>query len=267
MTKPRFQSATPDAVIPSSAFADDDGSAPPGLVAALAGHADGLESGEQVMVALARSRLLVPIVAVLEEAGTSAAGERTDKESSMATVLVERADGSRAVLAFTSTATMAAWRVDARPAPVTGIEAAAVAVADGATALLVDVAGPTPFAVTGGDLATLAQARVVARVPAGQEGLRAAVVAALSPRPGILDAHLGVGRDVELVLTVDVGLSQRDYRLLLERVTADLTGSRELTLACPGGLQLRVVGPSDTPTDTPSLFHPLRASLDQDGHP
>ena len=62
------------------------------------------------------------------------------------------------MLAFTSSDAMAKWRTDARPAPVSGIGAAQTALAEGAVTLLVDISGPTPFAVTAGDLRALAGA-------------------------------------------------------------------------------------------------------------
>lgn len=57
-------------------------------------------------------------------------------------------DGRLALLAFTGTGPLAQWRADAR-----------AALAEGAVALLVDVAGPVQLAVEGPDLAALADLR------------------------------------------------------------------------------------------------------------
>ena len=82
----------------------------------------------------------------------------------MAAVLLRRADGRRALLAFTSTAALTAWDPDARPVPVPARVAARSAVQEGAAALLVDVAGPVRLVVQGDDLAGLAAGWTLGRL-------------------------------------------------------------------------------------------------------
>ncbi len=160
MTAPQHsdESPTPGLQIPASPFAHDDGSAPSELTAALAELAAGSGQGRVVMTALARSRLLVPIVAVADSTQTNSSGLDVDKDSHLATVLVQGPNGEKAMLAFSSSEAMAKWRADARPAPVRGIDAARTALAEGAATLLVDISGPAPFAVTAGELRALAGA-------------------------------------------------------------------------------------------------------------
>ena len=55
------------------------------------------------MAALAGSRVLVPVVAVLGEVEHDAAGLTRDKDSDMAAVLLRGADGRLALLAFSGT--------------------------------------------------------------------------------------------------------------------------------------------------------------------
>ena len=153
--------------IPDPGFAGDDGSAHPDLAAALAAYAGDPARHLEVFLALQRSRLLVPVVAVLGEVEVDEAGLAHDKTSDMATALLTGLDGRQALLAFTSLDTLAAWRPDARPVPVAAPLAARSAVQEGAAALVVDVAGPTTYVVEGRLLEGLARGWALALGPDG----------------------------------------------------------------------------------------------------
>ena len=161
--------------IPDPGFAGDDGAPDPELVAALAAYAEDPAEHLAVFVALQRSRVLVPVVAVLGEVEVDASGLAPDtprdlpvsSDVEMATALLTGRDGRQALLAFTGLATLAAWRADARPVPVAAPVAALSAVQEGAAALLVDVAGPTPYAVEGALLEGLARGWTLTRTPEG----------------------------------------------------------------------------------------------------
>lgn len=142
--------------IPDPGFPDDRGEADPALAEALAAHQAGTASSGQVLAALQDARLLVPVVAVLGEVELDEHGLAHDKTSDMAAVLVQNAAGRTGLLAFTSLATLQRWNPEARPVPVPAATAATAAVQDGAAALLVDLAGPASYAVTGDDLTRLA---------------------------------------------------------------------------------------------------------------
>ncbi len=133
-----------------TAFAGDDGRTDPRLADALArGDAsavsDLLESGV---------RLLVPIVAVLDEVDEATGA---DKSSHMASVSLVQSDGRRGLLAFTSTQSLAQWDPQARPVPAWSHDVAAAAVQEGADGVLVDIAGPVRFAIDGELLDSLAE--------------------------------------------------------------------------------------------------------------
>jgi hypothetical protein len=145
-------------------FPDDDGAADPDLRHRLAEIGAGHGARAAALDALSGARLLVPVVAVLGEVAYDEQGLAHDKSSDMAAVLLTGRDGRQALLAFTGLDSMAAWRADARPVPVTARVAAASAVQEGADALLVDVAGPAPYAVEGDDLQAVARGWVLARV-------------------------------------------------------------------------------------------------------
>jgi hypothetical protein len=153
--------------IPDPGFAGDDGSADAGLRAALAAYATDQARQVDVLLALPSARLLVPVVAVLGEAEVDEAGLAHDKTSDMATALLTGRDGRQALLAFTGLDTLAAWRSDARPVPVTTALAARSALQEGAAALVIDVAGPTTYAVEGEVLDALARGWTLARTERG----------------------------------------------------------------------------------------------------
>lgn len=145
-------------------FPGDTGGADPGLAAALAAYATRTGSDAQVLAALAGTRLLVPVVAVLGEVEYDDRGLAHDKTSDMATVLLTGADGRQALLAFTSMDTLRQWRPDARPVPVLARDAARAAIQDGASALVIDLAGPVRFVVEGDDLEGIAREWRLAQV-------------------------------------------------------------------------------------------------------
>jgi hypothetical protein len=153
--------------IPDPGFAGDDGRPDPALRAALAVYAADPGQHLEVFAALQGTRLLVPVVAVLGEVEVDDAGLTHDKTSDMATALLMGRDGRRALLAFSGLDTLAAWRGDARPVPVTAVVAARSAVQEGAEALVLDVAGPTTYAVEGELLEGLARGWTLARTDGG----------------------------------------------------------------------------------------------------
>jgi hypothetical protein len=127
-----------------SAYPDDVGTADPQLRAAIA-------QGELALPALAAARLLVAVVAVADVIEDGA-----DKESHMAVVSMVNAAGERGLLAFTGIDAMQRWQADARPVPVTGAQAAAAAIDDGASAMVIDVQGPVRMVIGGEALTELA---------------------------------------------------------------------------------------------------------------
>lgn len=142
-------------------FSGDDGSAPAVLADALEVYARDRAARSRVVDALARSRLLVPVVAVPDETESNATtpvdptGLGAGKSSHMATVSLVQADGRRGLLAFTCVASMSAWDPGARPVPARGVDVAAAALEEGAQGVLLDIAGPIRFALDGEDLQRL----------------------------------------------------------------------------------------------------------------
>lgn len=145
------------------AFPDDDGAVDPDVAAALADFSATGRLGE-VILALGRTRVIVAVVAVAE--GEPGDTVRT-KEADMAAVLLTGADGRTALLAFSGLATLQRWNPDARPVPVRLGVAAAAAVAEGAAAIVVDLAGPVRAVIETDDLGRLAAGEQLVRTSGG----------------------------------------------------------------------------------------------------
>ena len=135
---------------PNARFAGDDGAPDPITRDALARVGD-TTSYIRAIVALCTSRLLLPIVA----SGDETDQPDPDRHAEMAAVTLTD-DGVTYLLAFTGYDSLKAWQADARPVPCLLDELAATVEPSGATQLLIDVAGPTPFVLAGEALAHLA---------------------------------------------------------------------------------------------------------------
>jgi hypothetical protein len=144
-----------------SAFPGDEGLAEPATRRALAAAVTGGDSSDylRAVAALCQDRLLVPVVATATRLGKTVGGLTSDKEAEMSVVMLQAADGRRALLAFTGLDALQAWQGDARPVAVTLDKAAQTAQAEGVAALLVDFAGPHPLVLEGEVLASLAAGR------------------------------------------------------------------------------------------------------------
>ena len=155
-----------------SPFPGDDGLADPAARRALAAavREPGTTTYLRAVAALCTARVLVPVVATATRMGTTSGGQAGDKEADMAVVMLETADGRKALLAFTGLDALKAWRADARPVPVTLDLAAKTARAEAVETVLVDVAGPHPLAVEGEVLAALAVGHRLVELEPGEFG-------------------------------------------------------------------------------------------------
>lgn len=155
-----------------SPFPGDDGRADPAARQALAAavREPGTTTYLRAVATLCTTRVLVPVVATATRVATTDAGLAGDKEADMSVVMLQSADGRRALLGFTGLDALQAWRADARPVPVTLDLAAKTARAEGVDAVLVDVAGPHPLAIDGEVLDGLAVGHRLVEVEPGQFG-------------------------------------------------------------------------------------------------
>lgn len=128
-------------------FTNDDGS--PEQPIRSAGDAG------QLVEAMRAGRVIVAVVAVADQV-EEVDGLTKDKSSDMSVVSMFAADGRRALLAFTGLDALLAWNPNARPVPVSGVDAARAAIEDGCEAIVLDVAGPGMQVIPEVDLLTLA---------------------------------------------------------------------------------------------------------------
>jgi hypothetical protein len=152
----------PERRLAFTGFDNDDGSADPALAKALA-------EGDQgaLLAALTKARLLVPVVAMLGDVEYDENGLARDKTSDMAVALLQGQDGRNALLAFTSTESLARWSPEARPMPARSQLVATAAVQEGAAAIVIDVAGPAAGVIETDDVRRLAAGLQVIRLEDG----------------------------------------------------------------------------------------------------
>ena len=211
--------------MPVSRPAGDTGGADPAVTAALAAYAAGQGTEHAALTALAASRLLVPVVAVLVEAndahGEKAHSEKahggkgaTEKETEMALPTLIGNDGRKAVIAFTGTDTVKRWRADARPVPVPAARLWPAVAAEQADAVVIDVAGPVPLVVEGARLRALANG-APPPLPHEDPDIRAQVAAVIDDftvEPG--------GPDADVIITL------KNSDLAAARAAAEVIAAR-----------------------------------------
>ncbi|MFF6994062.1 SseB family protein [Streptomyces sp. NPDC008313] len=233
--------------IPDPGFSDDDGSADPRLSAALAAWAEDRTAVAPVLEALKGARLLVPVVAVLGEVEQDASGLRREKTSDMA-VPTLRAGGRTALPAFTSTESLARWDPEARPVAVPLHQALRAAAHEKADTVVLDLAGPVPYELTGPALLALAEGRATTD-PLTDPAVLDAVRGVVAAEPAVRRAHLGPGRaDGTLALVLDAdAIPAEAARAVAERLAADETLRARLVR----GLDLALLPAGTTPPGEP----------------
>lgn len=234
--------------IPDPAFSHDDGSADPALAEALAawhaapGDPRDPTAEARLLEALAGARLLVPVVAVLTEAETGEDGLRRDKSSDMAVPTLNAPGGNRALPAFTSTETLARWRADARPVAVPLGQALQALTHERANALVLDVAGPVTYELSGPALHAAAEGRTDPR-PLADPAVTGALRTVLAASPEVLGAHLTPGSDSSdgtLALVLAPGTEAAGAA---QRVAESLAGDETLRARLVRGLDLALLPP------------------------
>ncbi|MFD4711338.1 SseB family protein [Streptomyces sp. NPDC058430] len=233
--------------IPDPGFSDDDGSADPRLSAALAAWAEDRTAHGPVLAALKEARLLVPVVAVLGEVEEDENGLRREKTSDMAVPTLKAGD-RKALPAFTSTAALALWDPEARPVAVPLHQALQAAAHEQADTVVIDLAGPVAYELSGAALRAANEGRTTADPladPAVTEAIRAAVAA----EPGVRRAHLGPGSaDGILALVLDPSADPAETACAVAgRIAADETLRARLVR----GLDLALLPAGTTPPGEP----------------
>jgi hypothetical protein len=206
------------------------------VAAALYSYAQGGAGEHEVLMALAEARLLIAVVAVPAERAGAAGEIGEDEHSGMALPMLIGQDGRRGVLGFTSIENLRRWRPDARPVAVHARDACRAVLDENADALVIDVAGPVPFAIEGNRLYTFAEGRPVPR-PFEDPELLAAIEAAFATESDVTGVQIGPGTTTELSVRFSLATGA-DERTTVRRVADRLAG--ELRGRIVGGVEVGV---------------------------
>ncbi|MFD9210771.1 SseB family protein [Streptomyces sioyaensis] len=237
--------------IPDSGFADDDGSADPALTAALAAYERDRGAEPELLAALAGARVLVPVVAVLGEAETGPDGLRREKSSDMAVPTLQAPGGRRALPAFTSMETLQRWRADARPVAVPLQQALLAASHEQADTVVVDLAGPVTYQLTGPALRALAEGRTSAD-PLADPAVTGALRALLDAEPAVRLARLVPSGETDATLALGLA-PDADPATVAQRLARAVAADEVLRARLVKGLDLALLPPGAT-TDEEPLF-------------
>ncbi|WP_407554053.1 SseB family protein [Streptomyces sp. Pv4-95] len=235
--------------IPDPGFSDDDGSADPALAAALSAYATDRGAEAQLLSALAGARVLVPVVAVLGETETGPDGLRREKTSDMAVPTLQAPDGRRALPAFTSMESLQRWRPDARPVAVPLQQALLAASHEKADTVVLDLAGPVTYQLTGAALRALAEGRTSAD-PLTDPAVADALRALLAAEPGVLVAHLAPSEETDATLALGLA-PDADTGEVARRLARSLAEDEVLRDRLVRGLDLALLPPGAGAAEKP----------------
>ncbi|WP_167047739.1 SseB family protein [Salinibacterium sp. ZJ454] len=216
----------------SNTRSSDDGSAPQPLIDALARFHAGEATESAVVDALRESRLLIPLVAHLGEAGISDSGHTIDKSQELSIVTVAGPDGRNVLPVFSSVDAMQRWNEKARPVPADGIRVALAAASENTDIVVLDPLSDTEFVVRRPALWAIAQGKPWLpsyRDPQVVEAFTSSIVT----EPSVVEVRLAAGdpaarfagAEVLVSLTLIDGLSQGSLADVLERLQAEWAAS------------------------------------------
>ncbi|MBP8539405.1 SseB family protein, partial [Streptomyces sp. MK37H] len=150
-------------------------------------------------------------------------------------------DGRRALPAFTSLETLARWRPDARPVAVPLRQALEATAHEKADTLVLDLAGPVPYQLTGPALLALAEGRTSAD-PLADPAVTEAVRTVLAAEPEVLRAHLAPAADADGMLALAL-TPEAPARETAHRVAGALAADEVLRARLVRGLTLALLPP------------------------
>ena len=138
-------------------YSGDNGEADPNLIDTLSNFRSGQVGAAEVLSAIGRARLLIPLIANLGESEEGAHGLEVDKSADLSIVTVLTPDNQRALPVFSSVAAMNYWNPEARPVPNDGRKVALAAASEGNTRLVLDPMSESEFVVKRPGIAAIAQ--------------------------------------------------------------------------------------------------------------
>jgi len=136
---------------------DDDGTAPPKLVAILSRFHQGDATEADVVNVVRESRFLIPLLAEAGDTGTTDAGLTIDKTQELSIVTVTGPDGRTVLPVFSSVTAMSNWNPQARPVPAAGTRVALAAASENTDLVVIDPLSDSEFVVRRPALWSIAQ--------------------------------------------------------------------------------------------------------------
>ncbi|WP_285037078.1 SseB family protein [Plantibacter sp. ME-Dv--P-095] len=208
-----------------NASSGDDGSAPERLIESLRRFRAGEVGEAEVVDAFRDSRLLIPLVAHLGEAGSNEQGQLVDKSQELSIVTVTGPDGRTVLPVFSSVGAMSAWNGTARPIPADGVRVALAAASEQTDVVVLDPTSTTEFAIRRPALWAIAQSQPW--TPSFSDAaVRQAFERSIEPELAVVTVRLRAGDpDAKLAgseLVVELGLLQGLTQQELDAVLARL---------------------------------------------
>ena len=213
-----------------NSFSGDDGKAPPKLRDAVERFHRGDVGEAEVVDAIRASRLLIPLVARLDGAGSDKTrsdehGRTVDRSADLAIVTVAGPDGRNVLPAFSSVETMRRWNPSARPVPADAVRVALAAASEHTDLVVIDPASGGEFVIRRPALWSIGRSEpwipsylddevaAAFETSARSEGS----VAAIRLSPGDPDARLA-GPELAVELAIVAGLDRQALDAVLVRL-------------------------------------------------
>jgi hypothetical protein len=232
----------------SNPFANDDGSANPKLIQALAEFRANPVDPRGVFNAFASSRLLIPLLADLGESGEGAHGHTVDKSADLSIVTVQTPDGQTGLPVFSSVAAMAVWNKSARPVPADAARVALAAASEGNTRIVLDPGSDTEFVFRRPAIKAMATQQEWLPSFLDQAVGEAFSAPLQETEPNVLAIYLEAGdpsarldgAELQISLKLVSGLNQDEVQALVSRL-ADAWSQSELIAESVDSMQLRLI--------------------------
>jgi hypothetical protein len=232
----------------SNPFSNDDGSANPQLISALAEFRGNPTDPREVFKAFAASRLLIPLLADLGESGQGAHGQTVDKSADLSIVTVQTPDGQTGLPVFSSVESMARWNDTARPVPSDAIRVALAAASEGNTRIVLDPGSETEFVFRRPAIKAMALQQQWVPSFLNQEVGAAFAEPLDESEPSVLAIYLEAGdpqsrlagAELQVTLKLVAGLSQDEVQSLIGRLT-EAWATSELIAESVDSMQLRLI--------------------------
>jgi len=234
---------------------DDDGSATPALIEILRAFRAGEVDAAAVVDVIRASRLLIPLVAELAEAGVGPTGLRIDKSADLSIVTVAGPDGRGVMPVFSSVDSMRRWKPLARPVPADAVRVGLAAASEKTDLVVLDPMSETEFVIRRPAVWAIAQQlpwvpsyldREVAAEFANSAALERQVLA-VSLAAGDPGARLA-GPELVVALELAPGLDQSALSAVVARLQQRWSESEVIAARVDSvAVRLRAAGPSDVP--------------------